>query len=217
MFSPPASSATEDRPRAFPEAGTDPSTTAGPGRGDSTRSRPQSGLHRTWACASILCEAERVRGARVRRYGFHPRQCEIEKLSGGQQVAARISDETARVAGAREIAVDEPCKKAVGPVAMRALGGIEFLHIAPHPRAILEHGDLVPNDDFIGDVGDVLGVVQESHRVVIAPEQQNLTVQLEETVERRAAAERITPRLLRNQILRTPAPGYEPGDVLVND
>ena len=67
---------------------------------------------------------------------------------------------------------------------------------------------------FSGDVGDVLGVVEESHRVVITPEQQDRTLELDEPLQRGAAPVRVVPRLLREEIPGLPAPGDEARDVM---
>ena len=62
-------------------------------------------------------------------------------------------------------------------------------------RTMLRDRDLVPYDALVGDVGNVLRIVKERDRIVIAAEQEDHAVEVDEPVEHGIAPERVTPGL----------------------
>ena len=55
----------------------------------------------------------------------------------------------------------------------------------------------------------MLHVMEERHRVVVAPEEQDLPAETLEPIERRFLAVRKIPRLMREQVAGLPAPRHE--------
>ncbi len=116
-----------------------------------------------------------------------------------------------------EIRVDQPREEPIGPVGVRAFRRVELLLIAPHALAVLQHRHFVFRDNLVGNVDDVLGVVEEGDLVVITSDQQNLAIELDEAFERRAVAERVAPRLRREQMSGLFSPRGEARGVIVDD
>ena len=69
---------------------------------------------------------------------------------------------------------------------------------------------------LVGDVCDMLRVMEEGRGVVIAAEQQDLAIELDEPLERRLVAERIVPRLPRDQMLGVLPPHDEARHVRID-
>ena len=91
----------------------------------------------------------------------------------------RVADAAAAVLRLRQVGVDDLREEAIRPVRMRAgAAGVDFLHLLPDSLAVLEHRHFEAGDAQTGTVEDVLGVVQERDGVVIAADQQNLSVEL---------------------------------------
>ena len=141
-----------------------------------------------------------IRGAWIGSERRHDRKREVEQAARVEQHAVGVADAPALIARLREIRVDQPREKPVGPVGVRAFRCVDFLLVAPHPLAVLQHRHFVFRDNLVGNVDDVLGVVEEGDGVVIAADQQDLAIELDEAFERRAVAERVAPRLRREQI-----------------
>src|SRR5512138_1045552 len=96
----------------------------------------------------------------------------------------RIADASAAVACVRQKCVDQPGKESVWPMRVHPVAGcVEFLHIAPDAPAVFEHGYFESRDPLIRNVGDVLDIVQERYRVVVAAKQQDLPVEFDEPLE----------------------------------
>ncbi len=130
------------------------------------------------------------------RGGRHDGQGELKQSACIEQKCRGGSDGAAGVAGLRKIPVGQRCEEALGPGRMGACRGrVNLLHVAPHAPAVLEHGYHEPRHALVRDVEDMLGVVQERDGVVIAAEQQDPAVQLDEALDRRTAAVGVVPRL----------------------
>src|SRR5687768_12912186 len=115
---------------------------------------------------------------------------------------SRAADLSAAVIGVRQVGADDASEEPVRPVGVSSLtGSIDFLHSPPHPRSVFVNGNLVLRDALIRNVDDVLGVVEEGHVVVIAAEQKDLAAGVDESLERRAGAERIIPRLTDDEVV----------------
>ena len=135
-----------------------------------------------------VCSSRRASAA------SHLVEGELEQAFRVEQEAVRVADAAAAVLRLRQIRVDDLREEAIGPVRVRAgAAGIDFLHFLPDPLAVLEPRHFHRHDPEAGHVEDVLGVMQEGHGVVIAADQQDLAVELDEPFERRAAAERKIP------------------------
>jgi hypothetical protein len=100
---------------------------------------------------------------------------------------------------------------------MRPVAGIDLLHLPPHSPAVLDDWNLESRDPFIWNVDDVLGVVQEGDVVVVAAEQQDTPVEVQEPIERRAVPERIVPGARRHQVGGLASPGDEARHVIVDE
>src|SRR3954462_9220617 len=122
-----------------------------------------------------------------------------------------VAGAAAAIVRVRQVRVHDLRKKAVGPVRMRARAArVDFLHLSPHARTVLDHGNLETGNPEAGHVKDVLGVVKEGDGVVIAPEQQNFAVELNESLEGRSLPECEVPGLLTDQVLRMRTPYDKP-------
>ena len=110
------------------------------------------------------------------------------------------ADAPAAVDRRREIAIHEDREEPIGPALVRAFARrVDLRHLPPHAHAILEHRHLEARDALVGNVDDVLRVMQERHVVVIGSEEQDLAVELDESLEERPVAEREVPRLRRHR------------------
>ena len=55
----------------------------------------------------------------------------------------------------------------------------------------------------------MFGVVEKRDRIVIAPEQKNFSIELQESVQARAEAKRIVPRLVRDEVVGVSPPNHK--------
>src|SRR5438874_10833915 len=121
-----------------------------------------------------------------------------------------VADQAAVVTSVGEMTVDDFREEPIGPVGMLPLSRrIEFLHVAPYPRAMLQDRYFEALDAFVRNVHDVLRVMQQRHGIVIAAGEQDLPIQLDESLERGVMSNRVIPRLPREEILGVPAPRDE--------
>jgi len=59
---------------------------------------------------------------------------------------------------------------------------IKFLHISPYARTVIVHRDSKCRDALVRDLHNVLGVMEQRHMIVVAPDEQNLPMQLHEAI-----------------------------------
>jgi hypothetical protein len=86
----------------------------------------------------------------------------IEQSAGREQIRLRSTNAPAAVDRRREMTVHENREEPIGPARMSALARrIDFRHLPPHANAILEHGHLEACDALVGNIRDVLRVMQE--------------------------------------------------------
>ena len=113
---------------------------------------------------------------------FHYRERMGEQRSSTDQMRCGVADQAAAVPGFREMGVDDFREEAIGPIGVHAIARrVEFLHFAPQSPAVLEDGNLEPCDALVRNVDDVLRIMQERCRVVIAPKKEDLPIELDES------------------------------------
>jgi len=100
-------------------------------------------------------------GHRIGGDSLHDGKGEVQQGAGVEDVGLCWSDAGAVVVGADEEAVDDFGEEAIGPVGLCAFTrGVDFFHGAPDAAAMLDDRDFVMGDAFVGEVGDVLDVVE---------------------------------------------------------
>src|SRR5687768_12089470 len=157
-------------------------------------------------------------GRLARGGGDHLRQGDLEETSGIGQETMRVADAAAAIARPRQMRVDDLRKEARWPARMRpGAAGVDLLHLLPDPLAVLEHRHLESRDALPRDLDDVLRVVQKGDVVVVATDEQDLAVEIQEALERRPAPERVVPWLLGDEVLGVAAPHHETGDMVVHE
>src|SRR5688572_21932118 len=128
----------------------------------------------------------------------------------------RVPDTPAGVSCRGEVLVHNLREKPWRPVGMRAARGVELGHVAPYALAACHDRHLEADDPLVGNVHDVLGVMEECHGVVIGAEEQDLAVESDQSLEDRAGAKRVVPRLLGEQVVCPRAPDDESRRVAVD-
>jgi hypothetical protein len=115
------------------------------------------------------------------------------------------------------MAVHESTEEPLGPIRVNTSPRrIEFLHVTPDTCPVLGHWNLESRHSFVGDVGDVLDVVEECDIVMITPEQQNLPVKIYQAIKRRVVPEGVVPWLCGEEIVDLPSPRNEPRNVAIH-
>jgi hypothetical protein len=94
--------------------------------------------------------------------------------------------------------------------------GVELLHVTPDPNSAFHNRHFESRHSSIGDIGDVLDIVEKGDRVVVAPEQQDLSVERNQAIQRRIVAVGIAPRLRRAEVIGVFSPGDEACNVPVD-
>lgn len=123
--------------------------------------------------------------ARIGGNSLHYGQGEVEQFAGAKYVGHRVSH-PGTVVRPNEKIVNDFREEAIGPVCMHALPrGIEFLHLAPNPVAILHDGHLIMRDSLAWNVGDMFNVVEKGHGIVIGAQQHDLAIEHHESFQRR--------------------------------
>ena len=107
----------------------------------------------------------------------------------------RIPNPTSRVRGRCQVRVDYLREKTIWPVCVSTGGRIEFFHVTPDSLTVDCDWNFETGHPLFWDLHDVLSVVQKRDCVVIGAEQQDLTVEIDKSLERGTVSERVIPRL----------------------
>ena len=150
----------------------------------------------------------RVFGPQPARRGLHPRPGEPDEVGGVDQLGGGSPDSPDPGPPRRDVLLDDGAEVVAGVVDdpfgvvegrdRDDLGAVAFLDAS------------VPGDPpFVGDVGQVLDVVEEGHGVGVGSEPQHLAPGCDEPLEGRAGAEVVVQRRVGHELCGETTPGAE--------
>ena len=94
-----------------------------------------------------------------------------------------ISDSPALIPSRGEIAVHDLCKKPFWPIRVDAVArSVKLLGFTPHSPAIFLYRHPEAPDSFVWTSRHMLHIVEECHRVVVGPQEQDLVIKAQKPV-----------------------------------